>query len=197
MAVEVDYIDRTTGTLATATITQVDLGLQPADLLYRAEARADQALGDLDDRLLAHLHATAAVAIDQPITVRHTTRVPGSVTFFELEGLLRSLRRLVVGARPLRSADLVRQSDARTADQGASSVPLARLTDARTALHDTHLPALGTLAGQVVDPARTVDEVIELYEGAVSPLGAYRIRAPARVSRSSGAQAHTSRRLRC
>ena len=175
VAVQVDYIDRTTGTLATATITQVDLGLQPADLLYRAEARADQALGDLDDRLLAHLHATAAVAIDQPITVRHTTRVPGSVTFFELEGLLRSLRRLVVGARPLRSADLVRQSDARTADQGASSVPLARLTDARTALHDTHLPALGTLAGQVVDPARTVDEVIELYEAAVSPLAAYRI----------------------
>ena len=143
VAVQVDYVDRTTGTSETATITQVDLGLQPADLLYRAEARTDQALSDLDDRILAQLHATAAVAIDQPITVQHTTRIPGSVTFFELEGLLRSLRRLVVGARPLRPADLVRQSDARTADQSASTVPLARLTDARTALHDTHLPALG------------------------------------------------------
>ena len=175
VAVLVDYIDRTTGTLETATVTQVDLGLQPADLLYRAEARADQALGDLDDRILAHLHAAAAVTVDQPITIRHTTRIPGSVTFFELEGLLRSLRRLAVGARPLRPADLVRPSDARTSDQTTPTVPLTRLSDARTALHDKHLPALGTVAAQVVDPARTVDEVIELYEGAVAPLAAYRI----------------------
>jgi hypothetical protein len=175
VAVLVDYTDRTTGTLETATVTQAGLGLQPADLLYRAEARADQALGDLDDRILAQLHATAAVTINRPITIRHTTRIPGSVTFFELEGLLRSLRRLVVGARPLRPADLVRQSDARTSDQGASTLPLARLTDARTVLHDTQLPALATLAAEVADPGRTVDEVIDLFEGAVSPLAAYRI----------------------
>jgi hypothetical protein len=175
VAVLVEYTDRTTGAGATATVTQADLGLQPADLLYRGEARADQALGDLDDRILAHLHATAPVTIDRAVTIRHTTRIPGAVTFFELEGLLRSLRRLVVGARPLRPADLVRQSEARTSDQGASTLPLARLTDARTALHDTHLPALATLATQVADTGRTVDEVIDLYEGAVSPLAAYRI----------------------
>ena len=175
VAVLVDYVDRTTSTSETATITQVDLALQPADLLYRAEARSDQALGDLDDRILAHLHATAPVAIDRPITIGHTTRIPGAVTFFELEGLLRSLRRIVVGSRPLRPADLVRQSDARTADQGASTLPLARLSDARTALHDTHLPALATVAAQVVDPGRTIDEAIGLYEDAVSPLAGYRI----------------------
>jgi hypothetical protein len=175
VAVLVDYIDHATGMPATEPITQADLGLQPADLLYRADARLDQALGDLDDRILARLHAVAAVTIDQPITIRHTTRIPGSVTFFELEGLLRSLRRLVVGARPLRPADLVRQGDARTSDQSTVTVPLARLSIARDALRDTHLPAFATVAAQVVDPLRTVDEVIGLYEDAVSPLAAFRI----------------------
>jgi hypothetical protein len=175
VAVLVDYVDQLTGTPKTAPITQADLGLQPADLLYRAEARTDQALGDLDDRILARLHAIADVTIDQPITIRHTTRIPGSVTFFELEGLLRSLRRLVVGSRPLRPADLVRQGDARSSDQSTSTVPVSRLSDVRTALHDTHLPALATVAAQVVDPLRTVDQVIGLYEDAVSPLAAYRI----------------------
>ena len=175
VAVLVDYIDHATGTLKTEAITQEELGLQPADLLYRAGARVDQALGDLDDRILARLHAIATVTIDRPITIRHTTRIPGSITFFELEGLLRSLRRLVVGSRPLRPADLVRQGDARTSDQTTSTVPLARLSDVRVALHDTHLPALATVATQVVDMARTIDEVIGLYEDAVSPLAAYRI----------------------
>ncbi len=175
VAVLVDYVDHTTGTPDTATITQADLGLQPADLLYRAEARVEQALGDLDDRILARLHATAPVAVNRPITIRHTTRIAGSVTFFELAGLLRSLRRLVVGARPLRPADLVRQGDARTTDQSTSTVPAARLSDARTDLHDTHLPALTTVAAQVVEPGRTVDEAIALYDAAVSPLAAYRI----------------------
>lgn len=175
VAVVVEYGNRVTGTTQTATITQAELGFQPADLLYRGEARAEQALGDLDDRILARLYATAPVAIDTPITIHHTTRISGSVTFFELEGILRSLRRLVIGARPLKPADLMRQGDARSADQGTSSLPLSRITDIRTALHDVHLPELATLASRVTDPTRTVDEVIGLYETAVSPLAAYRI----------------------
>ncbi len=175
VAVQVDYVDRATGLPATATITQADLGLHPVDLLYRAEAGADQALGDLDDRILARLHASVDVVIAEPVTIRHTTRITGSVTFFELEGLLRSLRRLVVGARPLRPADLVRQGDARSGDQATSTLPLARLSGLRTALHDTHLPALATLASRVIDPSRTVDQVIADHEAAVSPLAGFRV----------------------
>ena len=45
----------------TVFVTQADLGLQPIDLLYRAPAAdAEQALGDLDDRILRYLHQRRA-----------------------------------------------------------------------------------------------------------------------------------------
>lgn len=175
VAVKVRFVDRTTGLASSTTTTQADLGLQPVDLLYRGETRADQALGDLDERILAHLHAAEDVSLAEPITIQYTKRISGSITFFELEGLLHSLRRLLIGARPLRPSDLVRQGDARTGDQSTSTVPLARLTDVRTDLHDTHLPALARLATRIADMTRTIDQVIADYEEAVSPLAAYRL----------------------
>jgi hypothetical protein len=175
VAALVDYIDHTTGAPDTVAITQAELGFHPADLLYRAEASTGQALSDLDDRILARLHTTAPVAIGGPITIRHTTRIPGSITFFELEGLLRSLRRIVVGSRSLSPADLVRQSDASSNQQGTSTLPLSRLTDARNDLRDVQLPALITVASEVVDPTKTIDGAITLYQAAVSPLAAYRL----------------------
>ena len=77
VAVTVTYGDRTTGTDKTVPITQDDLGLHPADLLYRAETKADQALTDLDERILDELHATRAVRLDRPVVIRHTERING------------------------------------------------------------------------------------------------------------------------
>ena len=160
---------------------------------YRAEARADQALGDLDDRILARLHATAAVAIDRPITVQHTTRIPGSVTFFELEGLLRSLRRLVVGARPLRPADLVRQSDAQHGRSGRVD-RAARTADRRADRPARHAPA-GTRQRsrpRSSTPARTIDEVIGRLRG--RRVAARRVSHP---GRGHGLRARVARRDVC
>ncbi len=175
VVVTVTYGDRTTGNDETVPITQDDLGLHPADLLYRAETRADQALSDLDERILDELHATRAVRLDRPVVIHHTERVAGKVTFFELEGLLRSLRRVVVGARPLVPADLVRQGDARSAYQGAVSLPRARLADAVADLRDTLAPTLAGLRTTVADATRTIDEVIREYAETVAPFSAYRV----------------------
>lgn len=175
VVVTVTYGDRTTGHDETVPITQDDLGLHPADLLYRAETKADQALSDLDERILDELHATKAVRLDRPVVIHHTERVAGQVTFFELEGLLRSLRRVVVGARPLVPADLVRQGDARSTDQGAVSLPRARLADAVADLRDTLAPTLAGLRTTISDATRTIDEVIREYADTVAPFSAYRV----------------------
>ena len=106
VGVGVLYGDRATGTDRVETITQEELGLHPADLLYRAGAKTDQALTDLDERIVERLHAVRPVRLDRPVVIQHTERISGLVTFFELEGLLRSLRRVVVGARPIRPADV-------------------------------------------------------------------------------------------
>ena len=175
VGVTVRYGDRTTGSDRTVTITQDDLGLQPADLLYRADARTDQALTDLDERILDELYATRAVRLDRPVVIQHTEAVAGVVTFFELEGLLRSLRRVVMGARPLVPADVVRQGDARSTDQGAVVLPRARLADAVAHLRDTLSPTLAGLRTSVTDATLTVDQAISTYVDTVAPFAAYRI----------------------
>ncbi len=174
VAVVVDYV-KTDGNPDSVPITQAQIGFHPVDLLYRAEPQQNQALSDLDDQILAHLFATKPVAIDRPITIKHTESISGSVTFFELEGLMHSLRRLVVGSRSLRPTDLVRQGDARSDGQGVGILPLARLTNARNDLNDVHLPALTAAADDVADPTKTVDEVIAAFLAAVAPLAAYRL----------------------
>ena len=97
------------------------------------------------------------------------------MTFFELEGLLRSLRRVVVGARPLTPADVMRQGDARSTDQGAVSLPRARLGDAVAELRDTLAPTLAALRATLADATRTIDQVVAAYVDAVAPFAAYRI----------------------
>ncbi|MFJ4790731.1 hypothetical protein [Streptomyces sp. NPDC088794] len=175
VGVRVLYGDRATGTDRVETITQEELGLHPADLLYRAGAKTDQALTDLDERIVERLHAVRPVRLDRPVVVLHTERISGLVTFFELEGLLRSLRRVVVGARPIRPADVMRQGDARSADQVAVSLPRARLTDAQADLRDTLAPTLTPLRAVLADTTTTVDAVIAAYAGTVSAFAAYRI----------------------
>jgi len=175
VGVRVRYGDRATGTDRVETITQEELGLHPADLLYRAGAKTDQALTDLDERIVERLHAVRPVRLERPVVVLHTERISGLVTFFELEGLLRSLRRVVVGARPIRPADVMRQGDARSADQVAVSLPRSRLADVQAGLRDTLAPTLTPLRAALADTTATVDAVIAAYAGTVSAFAAYRI----------------------
>ncbi len=172
---QVTFVNRTTGFEETVVVTQGQLGLTPIDLLYRLETRTDQALGDLDDRILEHIHATQTVRHDHSIVIRHTDRIPGRVTWFELEALLRSLRRVVVGTRPLRPSDLVRQGDATQTAEGTSTLPRARLHDAKTSLESVHQPALAALTTTIGNAAVNIDDAVTAFVQTVSALAAYRI----------------------
>ena len=174
---QVTFIDRATGGQRTEFITQSQLGLHPIDLVYRVDTTTEQALNDLDDRILTYLHAHYAPRHDRQIRIRYTERVASKSTWtwFELQALLRSLRELTVAARPLQPADLMRQNDATKGEQATAAVPKSRIETARDDLRDTRLPALDTLSATLADGTVPIDTALAQFAATVSRLAAYRL----------------------
>jgi hypothetical protein len=171
----VTFTDRITDTPQTVFVSQEQLALHPIDVLYRGDAEAGQALGDLDDAILRFVQANHAPRHDREIRIRHTERVANRVTWFELQALLRSLRAMVVAARPLQPADLMRANDSLRDEQSALALPKSRVEAARDDLRDALLPALDGVAAALGNPAVTIDSALSGFAGAVARFGAYRL----------------------
>lgn len=171
----VTFTDRAGNSAQTVFITQEQLGLQPIDLVYRVEAGGDQALGDLEDLILRHLYAQHAPRHDREIRIRHTERVNGKITWFELQALLRSLRPLLTASRPLQPADLMRANDATREQQAAVSLSRTRVADRHDELRNQLLPALDTLAAALQNAAVPIDEVLTQFAATVGRFAAYRL----------------------
>jgi hypothetical protein len=170
----VTWVDRATGTPAAPEfITQKQLNLQPLDLLYLMQETGDVPLGFLDDRVLQFVHTTKTPVLGKRIAIEYTTRVAGKVTFFELRALLNSLYAMTVASRPLRPADLIRQADARGAEQPPSQIAVGRLTTAQAELAGARTTGLQALLANL--PAGTVDDAITAYANEVSKLAAWRL----------------------
>lgn len=171
----VTFTDRATNAEQTVFIDQQRLGLHPIDLVYRAETGVDQALNDLDDRILEHLHANHAPRHDRAIRIRYTERVAGRITWFELQALLRSLRALAVASRPLQPADLMRANDAAREQQAAAALPKSRIEAPRDDLRDNLVPALDALAAALANPAVPIDAALDQFAATVGRFAAYRL----------------------
>jgi hypothetical protein len=154
-------------------VTQEQLGLHPIDLVHQLEANQSQALGAVDDRILRRLYALHGPRLDRPIRIRHTDRVAGRVTWFELEALRRSLR-VVIASRPLQPADLMRGNDARRDEQAGLSLPRSRVDAARADLDGALVPALDALAATLAG-AGTIDAALDAFAATVGQLAAYRL----------------------
>ncbi|MGQ0603865.1 MAG: hypothetical protein ACT4QE_19460 [Anaerolineales bacterium] len=171
----VTFTDSVTDTEQTTFISQEQLGLHPIDLLYRAEAETGQALGDLDDAILRFVQANHTPRHDHEIRIRHTERVTNRVTVFELQALLRSLRSLVVAARPLQPADLMRANDSLRDEQTAVTLPKSRIEAPRDDLRDTLLPALDAVATMLGNAGITIDVALSQFAVTVGRFAAYRL----------------------
>ena len=170
----VTWVDRATGAPApTEFITQKQLNLQPLDLIYLMQETGDVPLGFLDERVLQFIHKTRAPALGKRITIEYTARVAGKVTFFELRALLNSLYAMTIASRPLKPADLIRQADARGAEQPQSQIPVGRLTTAQAELAGARTTGLQTLLANL--STGTVDDAITAYANEVSKLAAWRL----------------------
>jgi len=133
VACTIRWFDVGANALATQIVTQADLGLQPIDLLRIGSFESDQAMNELDDRILLFAHETFVARADSAVTIQYRTPMAGSVSFFELSPLIAALRSLLQG-RPLRPTDVVAQGTASAAMDRAIRVDATRITKVRTSL---------------------------------------------------------------
>jgi hypothetical protein len=131
VACSVVWFDPATNALQTRTVTQRDLGLQPIDLLYVASLESQQAMTELDERILLYAHKNFVSRPDCAVTIAYQTAIPGSITFFRLAALVRSLRQLLLQSRPLVPTDAVPQGSASSAMDGSVRVKRARVAKVR------------------------------------------------------------------
>jgi len=128
--------DPVTGGLKTLPVTQKNIGLQPIDLLFAASLETEQAMSELDDRILLYAHQNFVPRADCAVTIMYRTPIAGMITFFELAPLIRSLRPLLLHSRPLRPTDAVAQGKAASSMDTLVQVKPARITKVHIALTD-------------------------------------------------------------
>jgi hypothetical protein len=93
-------------------VTMADLGLLPIDLLYMLDVESEKNLTALDDCILKYVHETEKPRPDVELEIKYTEPIDGKITFFEMAPLIRSLRSLIIAARPLLPTDMLLQSEA-------------------------------------------------------------------------------------
>jgi hypothetical protein len=130
----VTFWSAVSGAPETRQVTLRDLALQPIDLVHMGAGDGTQAMGELDDRIVAFAEETFGPRPDVPVQIRYLERTTAPVSVFEALPLLRALRRLVTLARPLRASDLALMNEADEGTDGSPFVDRQRLVLARNAL---------------------------------------------------------------
>jgi len=115
IGVSVTYSTPSLAASKTVPITQDDLKLQPVDLLYLVNLDLDQAMAELDDRILQLVRYGPDAHPDVVVTINYTQ--PGGITFFEVAALVRSLREVVLKSRPAGPTDMAMPLDSKSDDE--------------------------------------------------------------------------------
>jgi hypothetical protein len=108
-----------TGAARSFPVTLADLGLRPIDVLAIASPDSVQSMTELDDRITRAVLAGAPPRPDAVLNIGYMTAPAAKISIFEILALVRSLKTLVAGGRPLRASDASLANDA-TPDQNAS-----------------------------------------------------------------------------
>jgi hypothetical protein len=131
--------DPVAGTETSAAVTWDDLNLQPLDLLYLIQPENEQAMAELDDRVLHHIHATQVLRPDTDIKILYTQTLSNAMSFFQAAPLIQSLRSLVLTSRPLIASDVMLSDEAAEAQaENVTADPqrVILVRDSMTALRD-------------------------------------------------------------
>jgi len=144
----VTWTDPVTHAAHSRVVSQDDVGLQPIDLLWALRPSDQQAMTDLDDRIVGRVQHAENLRGDTELAIRYTDPVDGKTTFFELSSLVASLRTLLLAARPARPSDFTVPADGATLDPHADDgvdLPRNRPQAVRDTLND-----LATLLGSFI-----------------------------------------------
>ena len=145
VACVVAWKDPVDGSEQTLELSQLDLGLQPLDLISVLRTEADQAMNELDDRILRYVLATSAPRPDAELRILYTERSahPARRSFFEVAPLVaarcaRSCCARVRCARPT-SRCTARRSGARTRSCTRIPTPAGKVRDRLVVARDALL----------------------------------------------------------
>jgi hypothetical protein len=166
VACRVEWIDPIRRLHREQLVTQEDLELQPIDLLYIATLDGEQAMGELDDRIIQYVFETRLPRADAAPKVRHTERLAAPAkTFFELAPLLRHLRTVLLCSRPLTATDVSLTGDAAQSPNTSQSIALNRVQlvfDSLKLLSDD----ITSFDAQTVDIERACTTAVLLFQRA-------------------------------
>ena len=180
------------GTTDTLTVSMQQLGLAAADLFYLVDAAGARDMAAFDELLIDHAQARGLPAPRDDAQFSIEYRLPGVVgtTLFETAPLIRALRGLVLGARPLRATDLELNNEASRGDDQVVLPRTDKVTAVRGLLAVRQAPIQSFVAtldaavgpsvadGAAADAARDqVDQWVADYADLVRPLVPFGLRS--------------------
>jgi hypothetical protein len=143
-------------------VSMADLGLEPIDLFYLVDEAGARAVPGLDAFLIHHSmrQSGSTPRADAVLTLAYKPTVTSGFTVFEVAPLLRSLRGMILGSRPLKATDISLASEATA---GADAAIVARPDKVTAVIADLQAksPAMQTFAATLATAvAPTPDETI-------------------------------------
>lgn len=120
-------------------VTQQSLNLSALDLLYILDLDNENAMNELDDRIVQFVKLNNAKHPGADIKIHYAEPVTGSFSFFEIAPLVKSLRKIILYSRSLKPSDLCLAND-------KQSEAIYDETDLQTRINNAkfNLPALST-----------------------------------------------------
>ena len=134
VACKVSFRDAATNAMVERQVTLHDLSIQPADLLQLVRDDNEQAMSELDDRIVRFTVATHSLRPDVPVTIRYMEKTTVRFSIFEIMALMRHLRRVTQLSRPLKPSDLALANEATGGEDAAVFVDKQRLVLVRNAM---------------------------------------------------------------
>jgi hypothetical protein len=170
IVVHVDFRNTTPpgSPLLSADVTMQDLGLRPIDLLYILDFGSDQAMGELDDRIVNHIITSRGLSPDASVLIRYTEPGGPKKSTFEVAPLTASLRSLLLHTRPLRPTDAAMPNEADPGVDSVVAIPQAQVTVAHTVVVQIRTDAIA-LRG-TIDPLALPAAAFATVVGAVDGL---------------------------
>ncbi|NER10047.1 hypothetical protein SAMN06265375_101421 [Muriicola jejuensis] len=145
----IDISNQDLGLNDTLKVKMESLGISPIDLLYIVSDDSEQAMTLLDDLLVMHIlenyNSVGNVKLRPDTSIKINYYIPvkdadEEVSVFELMPLLRHLRALLLGSRPLRPSDVSLPNETSEKVDSSLSLDVNRITGAYAALKAIHNP---------------------------------------------------------
>jgi hypothetical protein len=143
------------------TVTIADLDFVRS-MLTLVKPDNQQAMTELDDRIVRRVTATWNPRPDADIQIQYLKAGAAPLSLFETSPLLRELRTLVTHSRPLRATDVKRPSDASSKDDARVFADAARISTPLLALKTLgqDVATLAVLEPRLADPVANHTAII-------------------------------------